>query len=121
LPDPAVRSFFLDVFGRPARQITCECERTIQPNIAQAMHMMNGELLNQKLSAPTGRIESLVKAKTPPTAMVEELYLVTLSRRPTDVEMHKAEEWIRSAPSAKEGVQDLLWTLLNSREFLFNY
>src|SRR5207244_12099597 len=53
LPDTKVRSFTLDVFGRPPRQITCECERKVQPNIAQALHLLNGEALNQKLTAAT--------------------------------------------------------------------
>src|SRR5436189_3618144 len=82
LPDSAVRSFLLDVFGRPARQITCECERTAQPNIAQALHLLNGDFLNGKISAPTGRVAGLVNAKKPLPAVVEELYLVTLSRPP---------------------------------------
>jgi hypothetical protein len=121
LPDTKVRSFFLDVFGRPPRQITCECERTGQPNIAQALHLLNGDFLNKKIAAPTGRIETLLKAKTPEPAIVEELYLATLSRLPQGEEMTRAQKWISSAPSPREGLQDLLWVLLNSREFLFNH
>ncbi len=121
LPDPQVRSFLLDVFGRPARQITCECERTVQPNIAQALHLLNGDFLNRKITAPAGRIATLFKANTPVPAIVEELYLVTLARPPRPEELTQAENWIRSAPSPQEGVQDLMWVLLNSREFLFNH
>src|SRR5262249_19711136 len=75
LPDSKVRSFLLDVFGRPPRKVTCECERTVQPNIAQALHLLNGDFLNAKLAAPTGRIEALFKARTSTPAIVEELYL----------------------------------------------
>jgi hypothetical protein len=121
LPDPAVKSFLLDVFGRPPRQITCECERTSEPNIAQALHLLNGDFLNQKINAPTGRLEALSKAKTPVPAIVEEIYLVTLSRLPTPDEAQKALAWIGAASTAREGAQDLLWTLVNSREFLFNH
>jgi hypothetical protein len=121
LPDPRVRSFLLDVFGRPARQITCECERTAQPNIAQALHLLNGDFLNRKIAAPAGRIEALFKKKTPLVAVIEEMYLVTLSRPPKPEEMNKAQEWIAAAQTPKEGAQDLLWALLNSREFLFNH
>jgi hypothetical protein len=121
LPDPEVKSFLLDVFGRPGRQITCECERTSQPNIAQALHLLNGTFLNQKINAPTGRIESLFKGKTPVPAILEEIYLVTLSRPPSSEEVQKAQSWIAKAATPREGVQDLLWTLLNSREFLFNH
>src|SRR5207247_6331416 len=82
LPDAEVKSYFLDVFGRPPRQITCECERTTQPNIAQAMHLLNGTSLNKKIAAPNGRIDKLAKAKKAPAEMVDELYLATLSRLP---------------------------------------
>src|SRR5262249_24718221 len=105
----------------PARQITCECERTSQPNIAQALHLLNWTFLNQKINAPAGRIETLLMTKTPLPALVEEMYLVTLSRPPSPEEVQKAQTWITKAPTPKEGVQDLLWTSLNSREFLFNH
>jgi hypothetical protein len=121
LPDTTVRSFFLDVFGRPPRQITCECERGTQPNIAQAMNLLNGDLLNGKIAAKDGRIAKLLKARKPVREVVQELYLATLSRPPKPEELDKAEQWIAAAPSPKDGVQDLLWVLLNSREFLFNH
>jgi Protein of unknown function (DUF1553)/Protein of unknown function (DUF1549) len=120
LPDSRVKSFFLDVFGRPSRQIVCECERTAQPNIAQALHLLNGDFLNKKLADPTGRIDKLLKARKAVPDIVEELYLVTLSRPPRQEETARAMEWIRRAPTPREGAQDLLWVLLNSREFLFN-
>jgi hypothetical protein len=120
LPDPRVASYLMDVFGRPARSITCECERTGQPNIAQALHLLNGDFLNRKIADPTGRVERLIKAKATPQAIVEELYLVTLARRPRPDELAQAEVWFKDAP-VKEVAQDLLWTLLNSREFLFNH
>jgi hypothetical protein len=120
LPDTKVRSFLLDVFGRPARQITCECERTGQPNIAQALHLLNGDFLERKIESPTGRIASLLKAKKTQAEVVEELYLATLCRRPRPEEAAKAREWFSKAPSLREGAQDLLWVLLNRREFQFN-
>ena len=121
LPDSGVKSYLLDVFGRPARQITCECERTAQPNIAQALHLLNGDALNKKIGAPAGRIEAALKAKRPVPEIVEELYLVTLSRPPRPDEVQRAGQWIGRAASPREGLQDLLWALLNSREFLFNH
>jgi hypothetical protein len=121
LPDSEVRSFFLDVFGRPARKINCECERNSQPNIAQAIHLLNGDFLNRKIASPSGRIETLFKTQKPLPEVVEELYLSTVSRPPRPQEMDKALTWLKAAPSSKEGAQDLLWVLLNSREFLFNH
>lgn len=121
LPDTSVRSFLLDVFGRPPRQITCECERKVEPNIAQALHLLNGDELSKKLAAPGGRIERLFKNTTPLPAIVEDLYLATVSRLPRPEELSEAEAWIAKAATPKDGVQDLLWVLLNSREFLFNH
>jgi len=121
LPDPQVVSYLLDVFGRPPRLITCECERTAQPNIAQALHLLNGDTLNKKVADPAGRVARLAKAKAPADAVIGELYLVTLCRPPTPREVSQAKQWIADAGNLKEGAQDLLWALLNSREFLFNH
>jgi hypothetical protein len=121
LPDTAVRSLLLDLFGRPARQIACECERGTQPNIAQALHLMNGDFLTRKIAAKDGRIQKLLASKTELPACVEELYMATLSRAPKPEELAKAMAWAQSAPSEREGLQDLMWVLLNSREFLFNH
>src|SRR5206468_8627665 len=93
LPDTKVRSFLLDVFGRPPRQITCECERGSQPNIAQALHLLNGDALNKKIANPTGRIETMLKAKKTNVQVVEDLYLSTLSRLPNQDEIDRAERW----------------------------
>lgn len=120
LPDSEVQSYLMDTFGRPARQVLCECERTMTPNIAQAMHLLNGATLNRKIGEKTGRVEKLIADKTPLPKAVEELYLATWSRPPSPDEQKKAEGWVKSAPSQREGLQDLLWVLTNSREFLFN-
>lgn len=121
LPDPRVRSYLLDVFGRPSRQIVCECERSTKPNIAQALHTLNGDFLNRKIADPQGRVQKLVQAKTGLPTAIGELYAVTLSRQPRPEEVAKAQDYIAAAPTEREGLQDLLWVLLNSREFLFNH
>ncbi len=121
LPDSGVKSYLLDVFGRPPRQITCECERSTQPNIAQALHLLNGDALNKKIANPAGRIETMLKAKKTNEQIVEDLYLATLSRVPNPDEIDRANRWFREAPTPREGLQDLLWALLNSREFMFNH
>lgn len=120
LPDSEVKSYLMDTFGRPARQVLCECERTTRPNIAQAMHLLNGDFLNKKIADKAGRVEKLLTAKTPVPRAVEELFLVTWSRPPTPAEQARAEGWVAAAPTPREGLQDLLWVLVNSREFLFN-
>lgn len=121
LPDPRVSSYLLDVSGRPQRVVTCECERTSQPNIALALHFLNGDTLNKKIADSNGRVERLSKSKAPADAMIAEMYLVTLSRPPRPDEVSRAKRWLANAGSLREGMQDLLWALLNSREFLFNH
>jgi hypothetical protein len=101
--------------------VACECERGSQPNIAQALHLLNGPFLNQKIGAPGGRLDGLLRTAKPAHAIVEELYLVALSRPPTPRELDKAQAWVAQATNPRDGMQDLLWTLLNSREFLFNH
>ena len=120
LPDPRVRSYLMDVFGRPSRQIVCECERTTRPNIAQALHTLNGDFLNKKIADAKGRVAKMMADKKPLSAMIEEMYLVTLSRLPKADEMAKVQDYSGTA-SKEEVMQDLLWALLNSREFLFNH
>jgi hypothetical protein len=120
LPDSEVKSYLMDTFGRPARQVLCACERATKPNIAQAMHLLNGDFLNKKIADKTGRIEKLLADKVPVAKAIEELWLATWSRRPTADELAKAEGWVKSAPTPREGLQDVLWVLVNSREFLFN-
>ncbi len=121
LPDPAVNSYFLDTFGRAARQINCECERSSEPNMSQALHLMNSDFIQGKLTNGNGRAQRLLKENKTNREIIEEFYFVTFSRPPLDDELEIADEIITKAPSRKEGVEDLLWALINSREFIFNH
>jgi hypothetical protein len=120
LPDTAVSSEFLDLFGRPARDSVCECEREMTPNLAQTLHIMNGDNVNAKIRSPEGRLAKLLESSKPDAQVLEELFLSTLTRFPTTRERTQALAPIRDAPSRREGLSDLLWALLNSREFLFS-
>ena len=121
LPDPNYQSFFLDTFGRAKRVIACECERTTEPNLAQVLHLTNGEPINRKLTDKNGRIAKLVDAKLENEDAIAELYLATVSRPPTEQEIADCQQIIRRANNHREGLEDILWALLNSREFLFNH
>jgi hypothetical protein len=120
LPDTAVSSEFLDLFGRPARASVCECEREMTPNLAQTLHIMNGDSVNAKIRAPEGRLAKLMESSKTDEQVLQELFLSTLTRFPSTRERTQALAAIRGAPSRKEGFSDLLWALLNSREFLFS-
>jgi hypothetical protein len=112
---------FLNAFGKPRREVVCECERSSDGHVGQALTLINGDEINGKISAPRGRVQQLVRSALPEPQVVEELYLAALSRRPDAAEMNEALAFLRSSASRQEGVEDLMWSLLNSREFLFNH
>ncbi len=117
LPDPNYASYFLDTLGRPQRVIACECERASQPNLAQVLHIANGDVVNKKLADKNGRLTKLEQSDD--QTAINELYLLTMSRSPTAAEFPEASKIIAKAGKRREGLEDLLWALLNSREFLF--
>ena len=110
---------FLNTFGKPRREVVCECERSNDGNIGQALVLMNGQEVNQKIAAPSGRVQTLIRSGKPDDQVITELYLAALARKPDVGEMNDALSLIRSGKSRNEGVEDVMWGLLNSREFLF--
>jgi hypothetical protein len=111
---------FLDLFGRPARESPCECERTSEVSLSQALNLMNGETISTAIADPGGRATALVQKQPDDAKLVEEIYLSVMSRFPTQVESQTAVKHIKSSGSRLEGAQDLMWALLNSPAFLFN-
>jgi hypothetical protein len=121
LPDSNYQSYFLDTLGRPKRAVSCECERTVDPNLAQVLQLANGDLINRKISDDAGRIAVMVKADRSDAEIVTELYQRAMSRPPTDEELTGCAAIISQAENRRVGLEDVLWALLNSREFLFNH
>lgn len=121
LPDVGFASRFLDVFGRPKRVVVCECERSTSASMSQALLLMSGIQLQKKVEDASGRVAKLVKEKKSSEAVIEELYLASLGRKPDAVETKSATESMAQAASIREGAEDLLWALLNCREFQFNH
>jgi hypothetical protein len=123
LTDSAVKNYFLKTFGRNAREITCECERSNQPSLVQVLHLSNGSTVNEKLAAKAGRITQILATDPPPAQIVDDAYLLCLSRPPADDQRKKFEEMLKAAkPEEKrQVVEDLYWSLLTSREFLFQH
>jgi hypothetical protein len=121
LPDPSVDSSFLDTFGRPKRASTCECERGSRADLTQVLRLSNSEQMQAKVAHQQGRLAKLMLAKKNDDEIIEELYLATFSRLPTAQERQTVTRLLASAPSRQEGLEDLLWTLLNSGPFVFNH
>ncbi len=121
LPDESVGSYFLDVFGRPTRETPCECERPREANLAQALHLLNSTDVQRKVNAADGRLARLLKEKKEDAALVEDLYMWSLSRPPRPEDLKKALAYVNEQPDRKAAYEDLLWALLNTKEFLFNH
>lgn len=123
LYDSSVISYFLKTFGRNERMITCECERTEEPTMVQVLHLSNGDTINNKLKAKESRVTKLLKSKQSDQELIERIYLLCLSRKPTDEEATKLLNILQETPDAekRQVVEDLFWGVLSSREFLFNH
>ncbi len=123
LPETKIFSYFLKTFGRPDREKTCECERTDEPSVTQVLHIANGDTLNKKLAAKEGRLTQWLAEKMSRERLVEEACLTCLARHPTDVEKKKFLQALDgvSEPDLRPVVEDMIWSLLSSREFLFNH
>jgi hypothetical protein len=118
--DNRMPSYFFTIFGRPVRASVCECERGDDPSIAQALHLLNAPEIAAKLSHRHGRARQLAESDRTPTEIVDELYLVVLSRFPSDAERTLMLEAF-AVSDRRAATEDVLWTLLNSRQFLFNH
>jgi hypothetical protein len=90
-----------------------------QPNLAQALHTLNSDLLSAKIANPKGRIAQLVAAKKRPDEIVSDVYLATLCRPPTTNERASCEELLAQSTDRRAFYEDLLWSLVNSKQFLF--
>jgi hypothetical protein len=123
LYDSAVVNRFLKTFGRNQRVITCQCERSNEPSLVQALHISNGDTLLKKLAAKDGRIEQIISANLPNYRIIEDLYLSALSRYPTDKELTPLLATLNGTPPAdrRAALEDTYWAVLSSREFLFNH
>ena len=119
LPDAEYPNYFLNTFAKPRRASVCECERSPDQNLAQTLHILNGDTITTKLSDKNGRIAKLLAAKTPDEKIIEELYLASLCRSPRPEEVAVAQEFVKSSESPQVGYQDLLWALICSKNFLF--
>ncbi len=121
LPSPDVKHAFLKVFGQPAREMACQCERASDANLSQALQMINGDLVHAKLRHGSNRFRRAVKQGRSNEQIVEELYLAAYSRRPSPLERKAALEYIASQKERLQALEDLYWAVLNSKEFLFQH
>jgi hypothetical protein len=121
LPNERGRSEFLDMFGRSPRDTPCECETSLAPNLGQVLYLLHSDELERKLAAKEGTVTRLVDGDQTDAEIVEELFLLAFARRPTADEARDAAALIAAGQQRRQVVEDLLWTLLNAKEFLFTH
>jgi hypothetical protein len=123
LPDESFTSYFLDVFGRPQRISACECERVSEANLAQSLHLLNSDEVQGKLSRAGGRADALANPKDarPDAEKVEELFYWAWGHKPTKEQMDAALAHLaKHEKNKKVAYENILWALLNTKEFVFN-
>jgi hypothetical protein len=109
---------FLKTFGKPERLLTCECERNDDPGLLQAFQLITGELMNSLVKESDNRIGKMISAGKTDSEILDELYLAALSRAPNATESRKLLAYVAQAKDRRAAWEDVLWALLNSKEFL---
>jgi hypothetical protein len=122
-PRNAFVTFMLEQFGRPERNsaVQCDCERTGDASVLQVLSLANHPRIRQKIADDKGRLAKIIKDHSEDERRIEEIYLWTLSRLPRDAERHACLSYLRESSSSAEGLRGVMWSLLNTREFLLQH
>jgi len=113
-------TYFLTAFGRATRESVCSCEVKVEPNLSQALHLLNGDTVNNKI-AQGNLIGTRLKDGKSPEEIIREIYVRTLTRQPTDQEIASLSEVVAAEEDKAKALLDIFWAVMNSREFVFNH
>ena len=116
--DNQLPSYFLDTFGRNLRESPCACGSSGDPTMAQALHLLNAPEIELKLQSANGRVSDLTKSDFDVDKLIEEITLVTVNRPPNTREIAIGKQLLNN-PSRRQGIEDFLWVMMNSYDFLF--
>ena len=120
IADGNTSTYFLTTFGRASRETACSCEVKMEPNLSQALHLLNGDTLHQKISSGA-IVKKLLDEEKTPEQVIDELYMRSLTRRPSDEERIQLAKVVTESGNAQQTLEDAFWAILNSREFVFNH
>ena len=123
LADASNATYFLQVFGQPRGDTACECERSTDANLAQSLHLLNGREIQDKIARDNARTARLATdANRSPEERVREIYRWVFAREPAADELEVAVRYIkRHADNPRRGFEDIVWALINTKEFQFNH
>ena len=103
------------------REMACQCERSNESNLSQALQMINGPVVHNKLRDKNGRISRMINEKKSDEQIIQTLYLAALARQPVAEELAAAQKHIKASKDRKQALEDVGWAILNSKEFLFQH
>ena len=118
IADGKTSNYFLTTFGRATRETVCSCEVTMEPNLSQALLLLNGNDTHGKIRGG-GVVPALMKDKE--GDVLESLFIRCLSRKPTGNERERLNVMLEGATDKREAYEDVFWSLLNSKEFIFTH
>jgi hypothetical protein len=121
IADGNVNNYFLTTFGRATRGTVCSCEVRTEPNLSQALHLLNGDATQGKIASGGAVKKLLAQHNKDPEKVIEDLYLRCLARTPTQKEMTRLKGWFGNGKSDEQVLTDVFWAILNSKEFIFNH
>ena len=120
IADGNVTNYFLTTFGRATRESVCSCEVKLEPTLSQSLHLLNGDATTERIRAGN-LVGKRLAEKKPLEAIVEEMYLRTLVRKPSPLEVDRLKAALAAEPDKARGLEDVFWALMNTREFMFNH
>ena len=122
IADGNVSTYFLRTFGRASRETVCSCEVKMEPNLSQALHLLNGDTVNNRIQQGAV-VKKLIDAKKTPQQIIEDLYTRSLTRKPTSLEIEKLLAIVNTKDPKllQQDLEDIFWALMNSKEFIFNH
>jgi hypothetical protein len=121
LPEPPSDNYFLKIFGQPQREMACQCERSSESNLSQALQMINGPVVHNKLRYNNGRIAKMLAENKSDDEIIAAMYLSAVARPPAAEELAVAKKHIAAQSDRRQALEDVGWAVLNSKEFLFQH